>query len=606
MRHVSSDSRGLPLSAGVQFGSEYICATPFEVVARDGNDWAVRPADGGRVSIIETSSLQLLSHMSHFKTAEEHIADYRRTGLEQFHDVSKIKERVGSLKDAGLIRSAAIFGEPQVDRRDPLKISTIAVVTKNRPLSLARCVESICRNVSASDREIDVRVYDDSDKASTDSLPAKGQSRCPILHSSRQRREWFIRQIIKASDVSADVIRFALQDPHSCGSSFGANLNALLIDTRGKLVLSIDDDVVCRVGHLPVQSTHLRLTSQFDPATIRLFPTQQDACEAVKWSSMDICSVHEELLGRTIADCVKSTPFSVREASLATRAYDAPGEATVAPTMTGVVGSSGMGAAPWSFMSGPVQRQLLASEESYKSLRGSDNIVRSTRYPTICDGQGFMTTIAGFDNRDLLPPFFPVLRNQDGVFGCLLRTCWPKRVIGHLPWVVLHDPLAIYRSGPAIGREPIPRLSDLVMDVTRRCSFDPCGEYWDSRLSRISDELIYLGKVKFPAFRSWIQAEGRRFAAHQLLWLRRLLRTGTSSVKTWQEEMQHAISKADEILACTEPAIADLAYLGTDTALARAQTLFFEFGRLLCDWPKIVDTCSFLASKGVHLSEQIA
>ena len=51
-----------------------------------------------------------------------------------------------------------------------------------------------------------------------------------------------------------------------------------------------------------------------------------------------------------------------------------------------------------------------------------------------------MTTFFGFDNRLLLPPFFPVQRNADGIFGLVLQKCVDGSRVAFLPSVLLHAP----------------------------------------------------------------------------------------------------------------------------------------------------------------------
>jgi hypothetical protein len=51
-----------------------------------------------------------------------------------------------------------------------------------------------------------------------------------------------------------------------------------------------------------------------------------------------------------------------------------------------------------------------------------------------------LATVMGFDNREVLPPFFPLLRGEDNLFGLMLACCDATSLIGHLPFVVIHAP----------------------------------------------------------------------------------------------------------------------------------------------------------------------
>ncbi len=41
----------------------------------------------------------------------------------------------------------------------------------------------------------------------------------------------------------------------------------------------------------------------------------------------------------------------------------------------------------------------------------------------------------------MLPPFLPLGRNQDGVFGAAIKACLPGALVGYVPWVIRHDPI---------------------------------------------------------------------------------------------------------------------------------------------------------------------
>jgi len=52
-----------------------------------------------------------------------------------------------------------------------------------------------------------------------------------------------------------------------------------------------------------------------------------------------------------------------------------------------------------------------------------------------------MSQITGLDNRQLLPPYFPILRGQDRLFGRMLDFVFPTSVCLDYPWAVPHLPM---------------------------------------------------------------------------------------------------------------------------------------------------------------------
>jgi hypothetical protein len=52
-----------------------------------------------------------------------------------------------------------------------------------------------------------------------------------------------------------------------------------------------------------------------------------------------------------------------------------------------------------------------------------------------------MSQITGFDNRQMLPPYLPILRGQDRLFGNMLDFIFPNSVTLDYPWAIPHLPL---------------------------------------------------------------------------------------------------------------------------------------------------------------------
>src|SRR5262249_1198811 len=114
----------------------------------------------------------------------------------------------------------------------------------------------------------------------------------------------------------------------------------------------------------------------------------------------------------------------------------------VVATSMGVVGDSGMHS-PVGFLRiiGDSREDLVKSESAYRSACTSREMLRTADCVTITDHGWFLATGLGLDNRFLLPPFLPVCRNQDGLFGLLIQTCFEYACFGHLPGTIIHSPM---------------------------------------------------------------------------------------------------------------------------------------------------------------------
>jgi hypothetical protein len=107
------------------------------------------------------------------------------------------------------------------------------------------------------------------------------------------------------------------------------------------------------------------------------------------------------------------------------------------------------------------RRRLLKSEEDYRLALRSREVLRQVRSAAVCHGSPFMSMFFGMDNRTLLPPYFPLGRNEDGTFGYLVGRCLEGSYSGYLPWSLVHDP-PTWRSYFGNPAETV-RISDLAI-----------------------------------------------------------------------------------------------------------------------------------------------
>ena len=87
-------------------------------------------------------------------------------------------------------------------------------------------------------------------------------------------------------------------------------------------------------------------------------------------------------------------------------------------------------------------QRLIHSEEFYRHVITSRQLLRVTTREMISDFSFSMLTFCGLDNREMLPPNPPRQRGQDLVFGQILLRCFEAALSGHVPL--------------ALGQQPVP------------------------------------------------------------------------------------------------------------------------------------------------------
>jgi hypothetical protein len=345
---------------------------------------------------------------------------------------------------------------PVQDSGEPTnaRLTTVAILTRNRPDTLARCLRSHLDHADRSGRTFDIAVVDSSDgedfrRANRDMLrAAAGARHTRFLYCDVPSKQSYAERLAARAGLDPEIARFALTDFLGLGQDAGANRNALLLGLAGQAFLSSDDDVVCesrRPALAATSSPRLRLTSRADPTDVHLFDSLDAALASVPPDETDLFGAHERLLGNRLTSLLHEMPFetmAIDEVGPSFWDLIAAGRGHLAVTSSGLLGDSGSRyPAFYAWSKTTVKQQLLTADEAaYRSLLESRQLLRAADCPTVTRGPFIMSTHVGLDARRLLPPFSPVFRGQDMVFAALLRQGLGDALVGHVPRAVLHVP----------------------------------------------------------------------------------------------------------------------------------------------------------------------
>jgi hypothetical protein len=473
-------------------------------------------------------------------------------------------------------------------------------VTRNRLASLTSCLESYLGNCQRYDRRPDFVITDDSPDANAQRRTRaalrvlENRFGAKIRYAGLEERQRFAKALAGESKVPLEIIRFALFGDDRCALSTGANRNGLLLDTGDSLVLSVDDDTLCRIAVAPDSTDAPSVFAGYDPTEFWFFPDRARAVESVSFAEIDVLHCHEALLGKTVADVAGPT--------------DAGGH--VAITLHGLVGDSGMGSPRYYLsLTGASRERLIDSPRAYQSAFRSRAVLRTVRRPTIAAGPFCMTTFFGFDNRLLLPPFFPVQRNSDGVFGFVLRKCVAASRVAFLPSVLLHAPPVERTFEP--DEICIDAGSVRMADILIACVFahENGGAHLTdaARLVQLGRHLRWLGSLTLLDF----EAHVRSLQQYRVMAFMTALQ---SHLQTYGASPGFCADDVNRMIALMSKTATDSGYIvprdlrnGCDTEEARrlSQELVARFGELLEAWPTIVSAATRLRMNGCRLTDAI-
>ena len=565
-------------------------------------------------SILSPARLRVLLSAGGFATLDQHAA---RIASQEGRDPASLRAELAALAREGLLVPASALIErvkaSGIEGEAPGRLAAIGVPTRDRPESLRAALASFAENGRAHGREVEYVV---ADSAATPEVAARNRSAAAEVAARYGVRMTYIGPAEKIAyaaalgaraGVPAAVAEFAIGNPDGYPITVGGNRNALLLHGAGDLVAQVDDDTRARFAAVPGQLPGLALTSLDDPSEMWFPGTDEPTMPDRVVVARAYASLHEELLGKTVAACVEERRREALDVAGASarffRRLDPHGRVRV--TQIGCAGDTGTGSM-WFLLveAGRSRERLFASEERYRRAFTGRQIVRGPPRASITDGMFCMTMSVGLDAREILPPFLPVQRNSDGLFGVMLRLCVPGAFSAFLPWVTEHTPPeprsasfdAFFESlGHTASEDAL--LCLIAASHVERDRIDP----------RVS--LRALGAT-LERWASWPLAELEELVRVHVLRARSLdvallddaLRRFRRTPAYWARDVDEALSRLRAALP--KPALglpADLvAAFGDAEGREANRRMVRRFGELLRCWPDLWDAALALRHEGVR------
>jgi len=472
---------------------------------------------------------------------------------------------------------------------DGTSVTTIGVVTANRPALVRRCLDSLVRHCDLHGRRPRFLVIDGSkapaDQAATRSAVSE------VADASGHRLEYFGLK-------EANRLRSQLQVHDEIGSvlvpgSTGANRNLLLLLTAGEHILAVDDDVVVETWSATDRDDGLALMGHHQELfETTFFSDRATALNTVARSAADLFSAHEALLGHSLSALVaRSSPAAdmTRACGHLRSALEEGRPLVVRATFTGLAGDAGV-YCPYRllFSGGPLRQLLLTNASMFQTALTSREASRIVHTSVVTHDCGCMAPCMGLANREVVPPFMPTGRNEDGVFGVMLAASDATTVFGHVPVGVLHDsdrPSA-RPAGPILSASAS-RLSDFIISVVMRSRL-PEASTPDAWLREIGHRFIDLAELSgrdIAAYVSEMISEERSLELAQIA----EAVDGENCPKHWRDGLT---TYRDQLLASmtTEAFYLPTEFHGAGTVeegFDALRAFMRGFGRLIDGWPDL-------------------
>lgn len=492
------------------------------------------------------------------------------------------------------------------------EINVIAIPTLNRLAELERAISTYCLNSRAFGRMprfliVDSAPDDYAGSARALTLHLRHSLPCGIHYAGAEEKRRYAVALAAEAEIPVDIVQFALfgidveQAPR-----MGANRNAILLHTSGTPVLSVDDDTVCRAGKSPssLETSRLRIGKDGDPNDYWFFESAESVADFTRWDDLDVIGEHEQFLGRSVRGLAAQWPRSLLDMDQACPhlwAMLCRDSGKICVTYNGVAGDSAIhsGWLPQATHSPGTRQRLIGSEAAWRLASESRQVLRHTPSVVIGHCEPCIGMCLGLDNRELLPPFFPVGRNEDGIFGKITERSIPGACAAHLPWSIAHSPPCerFYQTDAAARY----RISDVILACVSGWSGLPSSRTTAQALQSLGRHFLELGGLGASALREELRHELWKTASMRIQWCEALLAKYPGSPDFWVNGVlreirliREGMTNPDFLVPCDLP-------FSPEDAPARICELILQFGRLLVSWPIMIEASKRLRNRGVEL-----
>jgi hypothetical protein len=324
---------------------------------------------------------------------------------------------------------------------------TVIINTADRVASCGRCLASVSSAGNATG-ELNSLLIVDGSRREENSIHLRNQIQATWkrrdintmyfgAHERAQVIDYLIRQ-----GFDRQILSFILAESQNTFSA-GAARNLSILLTAGRDVLTIDDDAIWRF-YAPANpaSSSLSLSGERRNWSIYFYPTRQEALQSHSPAVTNVANAARQILGRRIGQIAGSWRGEIDDSHACKHMEESilNGTGLVVAVQVGTIGDSGWHTTE--LLSAYDEQLAHRFDESRSvldtSLASREVCACSNTY-SINHDANCMAIGLFLHNSAPLPPFMPQHRNEDGVFGALLRRCLPQGYFAHVPFAMLHD-----------------------------------------------------------------------------------------------------------------------------------------------------------------------
>jgi len=572
----------------------------------------------GKRAMVKPEVYASLLRCRQFKTLDQHAATIIELNPGMQGQQDDIRQVFKNMLDSGIMLSAKSVcdrlrhkSENRIEEKEA-DAPVVAILTWERPQALERLLESIAANC---DTEKLHRLYVIDDSRNTRNISQNqaltkqfsSKLSVPIEYFGRTEQKSLLTKLISQLPEHENAIQF-LADPSRWKDHWtsGLSRNLALLLSCGRRLVMIDDDTVCDLYNPPRQKPGITFSDE--PREAAFFGSEQEWDYLRQPMNPDPINRHMQCLGLTVSEALevlgvnhlKPAGFS---GATALELSDLGPESAVLVTECGSLGCPGTDDNTWLPDIAPASlKQMLASPKTTTDALTSRKVWSGRNHPHFAPRSN-MSQITGFDNREMLPPYLPIMRGEDRLFGCMKDFIFPTSVTLDYPWAIPHLPVPDrqWRDSDLDFKpaDSFPRFFiGKIMAYRSSCeSTSPVD-----RLSGLSTWFNDMAGANTDSLTTMYRHSRLRSDSERLQHLSTLLETTQEAPVNWQNYLRNGISQLDiDLDRASRPdfKVKGLpAEMDSDELIDFWKSVWGDFATALKAWPEIRDAAEKVINPG--------
>lgn len=421
-----------------------------KILPGPGNTALLHKIRTGERMMVQPDLAQALQQCTAFKTLEAHAQHIMQLIPALKEHPETVHQTLQTVREKGLLESAETAWTRLSDGAcdDKKKQCRLFILTCDRPTALERLLASLQNDSLPADIE-GIWIIDDSRANSSVEANARIIDKhrdvmsAPLTHFDLIARSAFIAALIAHHPKNEREVRF-LFDRSRWGHSptYGLARNLALLLSGGVPAVVMDDDIVLEAVQPPLEKNGLRFGAPNDREAVFYESPEALDQHSMAESTPPLTAVLAPL-GEELGNILRthwSGPQDLNGADgRSVNGFSARSRTLL--TQCGYWGDAGTGSGNWVFHTSPSsQKRLLNTSEEIENTLGKGCSWHGYRGPTLTS-YGVMSALTGLDHTALLPPYFPIGRGEDILFGIMVQRLHPDSVVMNAGWAIPHKPI---------------------------------------------------------------------------------------------------------------------------------------------------------------------